>query len=192
MAIGERLSELRKRNGLSQEELAERMGLTRQTISKWELGQSSPDIEYVIALCECFDVSSDYLLRGIEPALKEESSEEDSAVHPTPDNAQRKKTGAFSMLFYLGLALTILACGCLFVLLVLSLIQPWTTDSNGTIYTGFWGYILGHNAQLWVYLLLTFLAGGIWLSVFSVIKKLKTNRKGTEVGKGIAYEANHK
>ncbi len=59
MSIGERLTQLRKRNGLSQEELAEKLGLTRQTISKWELNQSSPDIEYGIALCDCVDVSSD-------------------------------------------------------------------------------------------------------------------------------------
>ena len=45
MEIGNKISELRKKNNLSQEALAEKIGVTRQTISKWELGETSPDIK---------------------------------------------------------------------------------------------------------------------------------------------------
>ncbi len=174
MSIGERLTQLRKRNGLSQEELAEKLGLTRQTISKWELNQSSPDVEYVIALCDCFDVSSDYLLRGVEPELKKENTEADSAAVLIRDDTREKKKAAFSMTFFLGLTFTVLSCGWLLALYVMSLIQPWSTQTtNGKIYEGFWGYVLAHNAQILVYLLLAFLVCGIGLSVFGVIKKLK-------------------
>ena len=174
MSIGERLTQLRKRNGLSQEELAEKLGLTRQTISKWELNQSSPDIEYVIALCDCFDVSSDYLLRGVESELKKENTETDSQTVSIPDNVQDRKKGAFSMMFFLGLTFTVLSCGWLLALFVMSMIQPWSTQTpDGKIYEGFWGYVLAHNAQVTVCLLLAFLICGIGLSVFGVIKKLK-------------------
>ena len=174
MSIGERLTQLRKRNGLSQEELAEKLGLTRQTISKWELNQSSPDIEYVIALCDCFDVSSDYLLRGVESELKKENTETDSQTVSIPDNAQNREKGAFSMMFFLGLTFTVLSCGWLLALFVMSMIQPWSTQTpDGKIYEGFWGYVLGHNAQVTVCLLLAVLICGIGLSVFGVIKKLK-------------------
>ena len=43
MKIGKKIMDLRKKNGLSQEELAEKVGVARQTISKWELGETSPD-----------------------------------------------------------------------------------------------------------------------------------------------------
>lgn len=45
METGNKISELRKKNNLSQEELAEKIGVARQTISKWELGETSPDIK---------------------------------------------------------------------------------------------------------------------------------------------------
>lgn len=63
MTIGEKIQKLRKQNGLSQEALAEKVSVTRQTISKWELGQSQPDLGFVAALSDIFNVSSDYLIR---------------------------------------------------------------------------------------------------------------------------------
>ena len=46
MEIGNKIQELRKKNGLSQEQLAEKIGVARQTISKWELGETYPDLEF--------------------------------------------------------------------------------------------------------------------------------------------------
>lgn len=66
MNVADRIQSLRKINGFSQEELADKMGVSRQAVSKWESEQSLPDIEKIILLCECFDVTTDYLLRGIE------------------------------------------------------------------------------------------------------------------------------
>lgn len=68
MNIADRIQSLRKAQGLSQEELADRIGVSRQAVSKWESEQSTPDIEKIILLSECFDVSTDYLLKGIERA----------------------------------------------------------------------------------------------------------------------------
>ncbi len=67
MNVADRIQNLRKINGLSQEELADKIGVSRQAVSKWESEQSLPDIEKIILLSECFDVTTDYILRGIEP-----------------------------------------------------------------------------------------------------------------------------
>lgn len=64
MHISERLQELRKENKYSQEQLAEKLGVTRQAISKWESAQGNPDINNIIKLSEIYNVSTDYLLKG--------------------------------------------------------------------------------------------------------------------------------
>ncbi|WP_070000985.1 helix-turn-helix domain-containing protein [Cellulosilyticum sp. I15G10I2] len=62
MDLCERLLTLRKKAGLSQEELANKLGVSRQAISKWESGQSSPDINNIIHIGEIYNVSTDYIL----------------------------------------------------------------------------------------------------------------------------------
>ena len=64
MTLGEKLQALRKREGLSQEALAEKVAVTRQTISKWELDQSQPDLDYIAQLSDLFHVSTDYLIKS--------------------------------------------------------------------------------------------------------------------------------
>lgn len=66
MNFGNKLHNLRKAEGMSQEQLAAHMTVSRQAVSKWELGESNPDIEYVIQLSEIFQVSTDYLLKDGE------------------------------------------------------------------------------------------------------------------------------
>ena len=68
MTIADRIQNLRKSKGMSQEELADAAGVSRQAVSKWESEQSTPDLDKVIILSEIFDVTTDYLLKGIEPA----------------------------------------------------------------------------------------------------------------------------
>lgn len=68
MNIGERILLHRKRLGLSQEELAARLGVSRQAVSKWELGTSTPEPENIIALARIFGITTDELLMGQTPA----------------------------------------------------------------------------------------------------------------------------
>lgn len=56
MELAEKIMELRKRKGYSQEELAHQMNVSRQSVSKWEAGQSTPELERLIELAELFDV----------------------------------------------------------------------------------------------------------------------------------------
>ncbi|HRX14571.1 MAG TPA: helix-turn-helix transcriptional regulator [Eubacteriales bacterium] len=62
MNLNEKISKLRKQKGLSQEALAERLSVSRQAISKWETGESLPDMDNIAFLCKEFDVSADFLL----------------------------------------------------------------------------------------------------------------------------------
>ncbi|MDO5548651.1 MAG: helix-turn-helix transcriptional regulator [Eubacteriales bacterium] len=64
MELDERLLALRKSNHFSQEEIAERLGVSRQAVSKWESGQGKPEIGNVIKLAEIYGVTTDYLLLG--------------------------------------------------------------------------------------------------------------------------------
>lgn len=64
MSINERLYKLRKEKNISQEELANEIGVSRQTISKWETGESTPDFDKIIPLCEFYGITSDELLSG--------------------------------------------------------------------------------------------------------------------------------
>ena len=64
MSLGERLYELRKSKNLSQEEVANRLNVTRQSVSKWETNQSTPDFDRVLPLCELYEISTDELFTG--------------------------------------------------------------------------------------------------------------------------------
>ena len=70
MSIADRIQTLRKSKGISQEELADKIGVSRQAVSKWESGQSAPDIEKIILLSEFFGVTTDFLLKGIKPVAR--------------------------------------------------------------------------------------------------------------------------
>ena len=65
--MGERIQQLRKAAGLSQEQLAEKLDVSRQSVSKWELNDAVPELAKVIAISELFGVSTDELLKGKAP-----------------------------------------------------------------------------------------------------------------------------
>lgn len=74
--LGEIIRNLRKENNISQEELAEKLGVSRQSISLWETGQTMPAMENIVTIANIFDVSTDMLLRG----NSENSPEKDKTV----------------------------------------------------------------------------------------------------------------
>ena len=67
MNIGERITALRKERNISQAELAKRLNVSRQAVSKWEQGSSSPDTERLIQLAEILDTEVEYLATGVHP-----------------------------------------------------------------------------------------------------------------------------
>ena len=69
MAISDKIQNLRKENGLSQEAFAEKLGVSRQSVSKWESGAATPDIDKIVSISEIFGVSTDYLLKNDNPEI---------------------------------------------------------------------------------------------------------------------------
>lgn len=85
MTLGEKIVDLRKKRGLSQEELAITLGVSRQAVSKWEVGDAMPDTDKVVALAEFFGATTDFLLRDIEPAQDPKSGTD---AHMSPAQAR--------------------------------------------------------------------------------------------------------
>lgn len=79
MNLSDRIQYLRKARGISQEGLADQLGVSRQAVSKWESEQSMPDLDKIISMSDYFEVTTDYLLKGMEPVVQKE--EEQSIKH---------------------------------------------------------------------------------------------------------------
>ncbi len=78
MILADKIIDLRKKNGWSQEELAEKLGVSRQSISKWEGAQSVPDMNRILAMSDLFGVTTDYLLKDALEANPPEELPTDS------------------------------------------------------------------------------------------------------------------
>ena len=104
MEFNNRLYQLRKQKGLSQEELANRLNVSRQTVSKWEVGDSTPDMEKLIAMSDLFGVSLDNLVmekkEGQTPAA---GKSEFTAVISEKVLTDTNKKKAISVLKILGI-----------------------------------------------------------------------------------------
>lgn len=81
--LGQKITALRKARGMTQEELSEAIGVTRQTISKWELDASTPDLNYLCALADLFGVTTDYLIRP-DAVLETKAAPQETALPTEP------------------------------------------------------------------------------------------------------------
>ena len=85
MTLGERIAYYRKQAGYSQEALAERLGVSRQAISKWETGEATPDAERIIALAKVLGITTDALLLGREEPAPAHPGEAARQAAPAPE-----------------------------------------------------------------------------------------------------------
>lgn len=99
MNLADRVLNMRKSEGISQEELADKIGVSRQAVSKWESGQSTPDLEKIIMMSEIFHVTTDYILKGIEP---------------TEANSQKSNKFASKVLYIASTAFIVIGLLCAF------------------------------------------------------------------------------
>ena len=113
MEFHNKLYNLRKQKGLSQEELANRLNVSRQTISKWEVGDSTPEMEKLIAISDLFGISLDELVMDKVPVKAEEVLAKSELVSEltekvlTYDNKKKIKKGLKIAVYILGAILLI-------------------------------------------------------------------------------------
>lgn len=107
MKFSEKLLNLRKSKGMSQEELAVKLNVTRQTISKWELDQTVPDMNKLIEMSKLFEISLDELTNNVETFNNEKTYKESSV------EKNNKKIAI--KIFIVGLIISIILCGIGFI-----------------------------------------------------------------------------
>ena len=115
MTLAEKLYNLRRKQGLSQEALAEKLDCSRQVISKWENGTTTPDAEMLQKYSDLFCVSIDYLVK--------EDISEPTSVQPIEKNSQNRK-----LLGILGLVISLLGCALLIVFGAISVFSSEAAD----------------------------------------------------------------
>ena len=136
MSVGERIAVLRKRHGMTQEQLADQLGATRQAVSKWESGKTNPDIEYIIAMSRFFHVSTDYLLLGQSSDAKIHSTNQSVTVTP----ANRGPCKNFCSLLY-PVLLIMGICILLLSPLFATLYRNEIFEACGSAYTNAYLYL---------------------------------------------------
>lgn len=114
MALSEKLYSLRKKSGLSQEQLAERLNVSRQAISKWEAGQSVPESDKLIAISNYFNVSLDYLMKEDDEQDNLSKKEQNDTSSLTVDRTK----------WLLGIIICIGGIICLIMWGLLSIFNP--------------------------------------------------------------------
>lgn len=113
MSLGNKLLELRKSKQLSQEEVADILNVTRQTISKWETDQSTPDFDKIVPLCELYNITADELLTG----KKSETSEEEQINQYDDLNKTKRASGIGKaiLLYFIAIAWVMVAIPVLMI-----------------------------------------------------------------------------
>lgn len=153
MTLGQRIYQYRRANNLSQEDLAESLNVSRQSVSKWETDGSVPDLDKMVALSELFGITLDELVKGEEPPPRKQeiASPAELPLSPRSDPYRRTKLIVGAILLSLALAISLIVI--LFtwnVLGALSLTAAlWlcgavclTIRRHTTLFCG-WGAVLG-------------------------------------------------
>ena len=120
--LSERIYQFRRNSGLSQEQLAEKIGVSRQAISKWESGISTPELEKLLALSECFDITIDELVK--DEAFTQGTNEVPQELEKTKDPKAIEMVLSPSAAEQLNAAstVTLSGSGILIILCVLSMV----------------------------------------------------------------------
>lgn len=152
MTLADKILKLRKEKGLSQEAFAEQLGVSRQSVSKWESGTAIPDTEKILAMSELFGVSTDYLLKNEEaeiPVQNEERKEafmdeKDLDVMPVRTSGKRKNIAKIiiSIVLVIGVLVSAIAIPAYYG----SYKEAWWEWNGGKIQ---YPYVLVHGLGGW-------------------------------------------
>ncbi len=103
MGLGEKLYDLRREKHLSQEEVAEKLNVTRQTVSKWETNQSTPDFDKIAPLCALYGISADELLTGTKKQV-EEKTDADGGIRLGNQRKKAMAIGIGILIYFVAIA----------------------------------------------------------------------------------------
>ncbi len=109
MKFNEKLIMLRKQHNLSQEQVAEKLGVARQTISKWELGETTPEMDKLIIMSELYNITLDELMK----------EENEGKVVNDPNNTNSQKLAGMTIKILKGIGIFILIVAILYVFLMI-------------------------------------------------------------------------
>ena len=171
MTFGERLSVLRKKNGFSQEQLAERLSLTRQTISKWELDQSTPDISYILKLSNLFSVSTDYLIKGTDAFASTEKECSPEEINSSDNGSIKDNKGKiYTWCFFAGSVISGVSLAGIIAFVICSALNPWGASVGGLYFEGILGFLFGTDT-FWFFVILSALfISGLATLIFFFVK----------------------
>ena len=124
MTLGERICQYRVRRRLSQQEVAERLEVSRQSVSKWETDGAVPELDKLVKLCELFEVSLDELVRGDEPRPEKTDDEP-----PAPPPVIEVRTSQERIPVWLVVGCVLLAAGLLGFLILMAFSNAFTAYS---------------------------------------------------------------
>ncbi len=139
MSLAEKIFQLRKQKGMSQEQLADELGISRQSVSKWESGQSAPEADKIVRMSGIFDVTTDYLLK-------------DSVEAPGSEPKQEQKSNkADKIRIILSIIAVVFSLTCIFVIFILSKIYPAPINrydpETGIWIVGMKNFLLRHDIR---------------------------------------------
>ena len=109
MKFNEKLVMLRKQHNLSQEQVAEKLGVARQTVSKWELGETTPEMDKLIIMSELYNITLDELMK----------EENEGKVVNDPNNTNSQKLAGMTIKILKGIGIFILIVAILYVFLMI-------------------------------------------------------------------------
>lgn len=177
MTLGEKMQKLRKARSWTQEELAEKVGVSRQSLSKWESDGALPDTANIIVLADLFGVTTDYLLRSGEdmPAAEEPKHDAPQAVAPVVQFIPPQKKSP-SVLLVIGCILLTLGLIVWLGIRITELANPWTAHVNGETFTGIQGFIRAKNIVLPYYVSLTAIFVGMVTIITTLFLQWWVNR----------------
>lgn len=155
MKFYEKLYEVRKKAGMTQNDLADKLNVSRQAVSRWEMGTAMPDVENLVAISDLFGVSLDYLLKDSVSPLQQ--ANERTPQPEKNDSSESAQKGSWLLLLIatplIGLSL---------------LLNGWLFEKEILINIGL--AMIGVSFGLLV-------VGSIGLMVYLGVKKLKANKK---------------
>jgi len=176
MTLGEKLQKLRKSRSWTQEELAEQVGVSRQSLSKWESDGALPDTANIILLADLFGVTTDYLLRDADAAPMPAAPAEASSAPQVIQLIQppKKAPPAALLTGYILLALGLVIW---LGLILLSMIFPVGVYVGDVLYTGVPGFLITYKlGKLYNGGLMLMMVGAVITAVY-LLYQWRLNRR---------------